>query len=204
MQVGHGFAPFRVMGNTTPNHEAPSSHPRLLCPKQAAQSPKDIWRANYKERFRLGIWRVFFRREPPGCLDERPSGGVWARFRSERNGEVTMNPRAIRERIRWVGTIDWNRRLFDSPIPLPVVVALTAKSRLMRVALKGTLTPQGVYEGVVARTECIDSIVEESPKGGFRQGTPRREYPAASLPGANPRGRALQTACQGANLVRYS
>lgn len=30
-----------------------------------------------------------------------------------------MKPRTINERVQWVGAIDWNRRLFDSLIPLP-------------------------------------------------------------------------------------
>ena len=30
-----------------------------------------------------------------------------------------MKPRIIREGIQWIGFVDWNRRLFDSLIPLP-------------------------------------------------------------------------------------
>ena len=30
-----------------------------------------------------------------------------------------MKPRRIRDRVQWMGAIDWNRRLFDSLIPLP-------------------------------------------------------------------------------------
>jgi len=30
-----------------------------------------------------------------------------------------MKPRKIRDRIHWMGAVDWNRRLFDSLIPLP-------------------------------------------------------------------------------------
>ena len=30
-----------------------------------------------------------------------------------------MKPRYIRERVQWMGAVDWNRRLFDSLIPLP-------------------------------------------------------------------------------------
>ena len=30
-----------------------------------------------------------------------------------------MKPRKIEQKIFWVGAIDWNRRLFDSLIPLP-------------------------------------------------------------------------------------
>ena len=30
-----------------------------------------------------------------------------------------MKPRQIREGVQWVGAVDWNRRLFDSLIPLP-------------------------------------------------------------------------------------
>ncbi|MFW6181766.1 MAG: FprA family A-type flavoprotein [Spirochaetota bacterium] len=30
-----------------------------------------------------------------------------------------MKPRPIRDRVQWVGAVDWNRRLFDSLIPLP-------------------------------------------------------------------------------------
>lgn len=30
-----------------------------------------------------------------------------------------MKPRTITDRVEWVGAVDWNRRLFDSLIPLP-------------------------------------------------------------------------------------
>ena len=30
-----------------------------------------------------------------------------------------MQPRQIRDRVQWMGAVDWNRRLFDSLIPLP-------------------------------------------------------------------------------------
>lgn len=30
-----------------------------------------------------------------------------------------MKPRQIREGVLWMGAVDWNRRLFDSLIPLP-------------------------------------------------------------------------------------
>ncbi len=30
-----------------------------------------------------------------------------------------MKPRNISDRVQWMGAIDWNRRLFDSLIPLP-------------------------------------------------------------------------------------
>jgi flavorubredoxin len=34
-------------------------------------------------------------------------------------GEVVMRKRQIKERIHWMGAVDWDRRLFDSLIPLP-------------------------------------------------------------------------------------
>jgi flavorubredoxin len=30
-----------------------------------------------------------------------------------------MKPRRIRENVYWMGAVDWDRRLFDSLIPLP-------------------------------------------------------------------------------------
>jgi flavorubredoxin len=30
-----------------------------------------------------------------------------------------MKPRKIKDRIYWMGSVDWDRRLFDSLIPLP-------------------------------------------------------------------------------------
>jgi len=30
-----------------------------------------------------------------------------------------MKPRKIRNGVQWMGAVDWNRRLFDSLIPLP-------------------------------------------------------------------------------------
>ena len=30
-----------------------------------------------------------------------------------------MKPKVIAEGVKWVGVVDWNRRMFDSLIPLP-------------------------------------------------------------------------------------
>ena len=49
---------------------------------------------------------------PPGCVPDRADCVM-----EERKYE--MKPRKIREGVHWLGAIDWNRRLFDSLIPLP-------------------------------------------------------------------------------------
>jgi flavorubredoxin len=36
-----------------------------------------------------------------------------------RSKERSMNPRKICAGVHWVGFVDWNRRLFDSLVPLP-------------------------------------------------------------------------------------
>ena len=38
---------------------------------------------------------------------------------NNKNRIIHMKPRIIREGIQWIGFVDWNRRLFDSLIPLP-------------------------------------------------------------------------------------
>jgi flavorubredoxin len=38
---------------------------------------------------------------------------------AQREKEANMQARTIKENIRWMGAVDWDRRLFDSLIPLP-------------------------------------------------------------------------------------
>jgi len=38
---------------------------------------------------------------------------------SPNKGAIVMRPRKMKDRIYWMGSLDWDRRLFDSLIPLP-------------------------------------------------------------------------------------
>jgi flavorubredoxin len=41
------------------------------------------------------------------------------RWKTYAKGEAAMKARKIKDRIYWMGAVDWDSRLFDSLIPLP-------------------------------------------------------------------------------------
>ena len=62
--------------------------------------------------------------------------------------EDVMNARQIKEGIYWLGAIDWNRRLFDSLIPLPDGTTYNAYlvQGSEKTALLDTVDPPMVYQ----------------------------------------------------------
>jgi len=74
-----------------------------------------------------------------------------------------MQPRQIREGVQWMGAVDWNRRLFDSLIPLPDGTSYNAY--LVRgskgAALLDTVDPtmENILMGQLAGVEQIDYVI---------------------------------------------
>lgn len=76
-----------------------------------------------------------------------------------------MKPRTIRENVQWVGAIDWNRRLFDSLIPLPDGTSYNAYliQGSDKTALVDTVDPAmvDVLKRQLASVSHIDYIVSQ-------------------------------------------
>ncbi len=74
-----------------------------------------------------------------------------------------MKPREICERVQWMGAVDWNRRLFDSLIPLPDGTSYNAYfvQGSDKTALLDTVDPamQEVLFRHLANVERIDYLV---------------------------------------------
>lgn len=74
-----------------------------------------------------------------------------------------MKPRLIRDRVHWVGAVDWNRRLFDSLIPLPDGTSYNAYlvQGSEKTALIDTVDPamEQVLAGHLSNVNRIDYIV---------------------------------------------
>jgi len=76
-----------------------------------------------------------------------------------------MKPRQICEGVQWVGAVDWNRRLFDSLIPLPDGTSYNAY--LVRGADKTALldtvdpTMESVLSDHLANVERIDYLISQ-------------------------------------------
>jgi flavorubredoxin len=74
-----------------------------------------------------------------------------------------MKPRQIRDGVLFVGAVDWNRRLFDSLIPLPDGTSYNAYlvQGSAKTALLDTVDPawEGVLMGQLAEVPHIDYII---------------------------------------------
>lgn len=74
-----------------------------------------------------------------------------------------MKPRKIREGVHWMGAIDWNRRLFDSLIPLPDGTSYNAYlvEGAEKVALIDTVDPPllDVLKRHLANVPRIDYVI---------------------------------------------
>jgi flavorubredoxin len=98
-----------------------------------------------------------------------------------------MKPREIRQNIHWLGAVDWDRRLFDSLIPLPDGTSYNAY--LVRGALKtalidsvdpamsGTLLTQ--LQGIDRVDYVISHHAEQDHSGAIPQVL--EEYPGAKV-----------------------
>jgi len=76
-----------------------------------------------------------------------------------------MKPREICNGVQWMGAVDWNRRLFDSLIPLPDGTSYNAYlvQGLEKTALIDTVDPEmaDVLKRQLANVEKIDYIVSQ-------------------------------------------
>jgi flavorubredoxin len=98
-----------------------------------------------------------------------------------------MKPRNICDGVQWVGAVDWNRRLFDSLIPLPDGTSYNAYlvRGTEKTALLDTVDP--AMEGALARhlegVERIDYVVSQHAEQDHSGSVPfvLGKYPKAVL-----------------------
>jgi flavorubredoxin len=87
----------------------------------------------------------------------------WMVRAKETEKEVLMKPRKICEGVQWVGAVDWNRRLFDSLIPLPDGTSYNAYliQGADKTALLDTVDPamESVLSRHLANVERIDYVI---------------------------------------------
>ncbi|MFP4259423.1 MAG: MBL fold metallo-hydrolase, partial [Desulfovermiculus sp.] len=70
-----------------------------------------------------------------------------------------MKKRQITDKVHWLGAVDWDRRLFDSLIPLPDGTSYNAYlvQGSEKTALLDTVDP-AMAEVLLAQLEDVDSI----------------------------------------------
>lgn len=98
-----------------------------------------------------------------------------------------MKPRQIRGRVQWMGAVDWNRRLFDSLIPLPDGTSYNAY--LVRGSEKTALldsvdpTMEHILMTQLADTRDIHYVVSHHAEQDHSGAIPAvlRKYPGAQL-----------------------
>jgi flavorubredoxin len=98
-----------------------------------------------------------------------------------------MKPRKINDRVRWMGAVDWNRRLFDSLIPLPDGTSYNAY--LVRgsdkTALLDSVDPTMEHILMTQLTEVrkIDYVISHHAEQDHSGAIPAvlGKYPAAKL-----------------------
>jgi flavorubredoxin len=107
-----------------------------------------------------------------------------------------MNKRMIREGVYWLGAVHWERRLFDSLIPLPDGTSYNAYlvQGSEKTALLDTVDPELAHEllGQLADVPAVDYIVshhsEQDHSGSI--GLVLQKYPRAKVI-ATPRGKDM-------------
>ncbi len=76
-----------------------------------------------------------------------------------------MKPRIIRDGVQWMGAVDWNRRLFDSLIPLPDGTSYNAYlvQGSEKTALIDTVDPAmaEIFELQLSKIKKIDYIISQ-------------------------------------------
>lgn len=98
-----------------------------------------------------------------------------------------MKPRRIRDGVLWMGAVDWNRRLFDSLIPLPDGTSYNAYlvQGTEKTALLDTVDPPmaGVLERQLAGVDRIDYLISQHAEQDHSGTIPwvLTEYPEATL-----------------------
>ena len=99
-----------------------------------------------------------------------------------------MMPRKIKENVFLMGAIDWNRRLFDSLIPLPDGTSYNAYliKGSEKIALLDTVNPPliDVLLSQLATFENIDFIVSHHSEQDHSGSIPHvlEKYPNAKVP----------------------
>ena len=98
-----------------------------------------------------------------------------------------MKPRQICDGVRWVGAVDWNRRLFDSLIPLPDGTSYNAYlvQGAEKTALIDAVDPAmlDVLKGHLANVDRIDYVVAQHAEQDHAGGIPfvLEKYPRAVM-----------------------
>ncbi len=98
-----------------------------------------------------------------------------------------MQPRKIRERVQWMGAVDWNRRLFDSLIPLPDGTSYNAY--LVRGSKKTALldsvdpTMEPVLMAQLANVQDVHFVISHHAEQDHSGAIPAvlQKYPSAQL-----------------------
>jgi flavorubredoxin len=110
--------------------------------------------------------------------------------------EVRMKARQIKPNINWVGAIDWDRRLFDSLIPLPDGTSYNAYlvQGSQKVALIDTVDPTmtGVLMAYLGNVPVIDYVIANHAEQDHSGSLPQvlAKYPHAKAV-ATPKCRDL-------------
>ncbi len=98
-----------------------------------------------------------------------------------------MKPRNIRSGVQWMGAVDWNRRLFDSLIPLPDGTSYNSYfvKGSEKTALLDTVDPtmESVLMHQLSDVETIDYVVSHHAEQDHSGTIPTvlRKYPQAKL-----------------------
>ena len=98
-----------------------------------------------------------------------------------------MKTRQIRERVQWLGAIDWNRRLFDSLIPLPDGTSYNAYlvSGSQKTALLDSVDPsmEHVLMAQLEKVQDVHYVVSHHAEQDHSGAIPAvlRRYPRAQL-----------------------
>jgi len=107
-----------------------------------------------------------------------------------------MRPRKIKDGVQWLGAVDWNRRLFDSLIPLPDGTSYNAYlvAGSERTALIDTADPakSDVLMSQLEGVERVDYVVANHAEQDHSGTIPRvlERYPMASLV-TTPKGKGM-------------
>ena len=107
-----------------------------------------------------------------------------------------MKPRTIRDNVSWLGAVDWNRRLFDSLIPLPDGTSYNAYlvQGSQKTVLFDTVDPTmtDVLMDQLEGVDRIDYLVAHHAEQDHAGTIPRvlEKYPGARLL-CTPKGKGL-------------
>jgi flavorubredoxin len=107
-----------------------------------------------------------------------------------------MKPRLIRDRVHWMGAVDWDRRLFDSLIPLPDGTSYNAYlvEGSEKIALLDAADPamRDILMAQLAEVPKLDYIVAQHAEQDHSGSIPAvlAKYPDAQVV-ATPKGKGM-------------